>query len=54
MHEDTVRRRARTVGPSNKRRAPPKPEVIIFDPTLRAILVGRDPGTEYGPDEASL
>ena len=54
MHEDTVRRRARTVGPSNKRRAPPKPEVIIFDPTLRAILVTRDPGKEYGPDEASL
>ncbi|KAI2511875.1 ATP- binding [Fragilaria crotonensis] len=38
MHEDTVRRRARTVAPSNKRRAPPQPEVIIFDPTLRAIL----------------
>lgn len=54
MHEDTVRRRARTVAPSNKRRAPPKPEVIIFDPTLRAILVSRDPGKEYGPDEASL
>lgn len=54
MHEDTVRRRARTVAPSNKRRAPPKPEVVIFDPTLRAILVSRDPGKEYGPDEASL
>jgi hypothetical protein len=30
--------------PPNKRRGPPKPE-IVFDPALRAVLVKRDPGS---------
>ena len=53
MHDDVERRRARTLDPPQRRRRP-KPEVVIFDPTLRAIFVNRQAGVEYGPDEASL
>jgi hypothetical protein len=52
LHADNERRRSRST-PGKRRR--PKPETsIIFDPTLRAILVTRQVGVEYGPDEASL
>jgi hypothetical protein len=52
LHADNERRRSRST-PGKRRR--PKPESpIIFDPTLRAILVTRQVGVEYGPDEASL
>jgi hypothetical protein len=56
--EQESRQRSRSVGSpitrKQYRKVPPKPEVVVFDPTLRAILVTRKPGTEYGPDEASL
>jgi len=49
------RRRAKTVDPKHKRvHQKQREQHIILDPTVRAVMVKRTEGMEYGPDEASL